>query len=61
RTDQEGIGVGMVQQNQSVRFTVFPFDILNYQPQLKKLDKALETCDFVLKEIPIRDGCFFEI
>lgn len=58
---KEGVGVGVIQQDDLMRFTVFPFDIIEYQPQLKSIDKALEICAFVLKDIPKRDGCSFEV
>ena len=58
---KEGIGVGVIQQDDLMRFTIFPFDIIEYQPQLKPITKTLETCAFVLKDIPKRDGCSFEI
>lgn len=58
---KEGIGVGVVQPEGLTRLTVFPFDIVAYQPQLKSLDEALETCAFVLGDIPVRDGCAFEV
>lgn len=58
---KEGLGVGIVQKENATRFTLYPYDIVGYQPQLKPQDKMLETCGFVLKDVPGRDGCFFEL
>lgn len=58
---KEGLGVGVVQQDDRAHFVLYPFDIVNYQPQLKPEDKSLETCNFVLKGIAQHDGCFFEV
>lgn len=56
----EGIGVGAVFSNKSVKYYLFPFDIKKYQPVQLPAEQAEVFCSNYLKTMQNHNGCKFE-
>ncbi|MCK5466639.1 AmmeMemoRadiSam system protein B, partial [Candidatus Parcubacteria bacterium] len=57
----EGFGVGIILNDNTNKFYLFPYEIINYQPTLFSYQEAEKFCDGFLKDVTISDVCQFEI
>ena len=55
----EGFGVGTVFNGEKMTFTLFPYQIKTYQPNLLTPERAKIFCDNYLNDIQNHDGCNF--
>jgi MEMO1 family protein len=56
-----GLGVGTVFSNESIGYSLFPFNIKKYQPTLLSAKQAKIFCDNYLKGVSGQNGCEFEL
>ena len=57
----EGIGVGVVLDENNYSFYLFPYEIINSQPKLFSYDRSITFCNQFLKDVINFDDCSFSL
>lgn len=61
RETNEGIGVGVVLDENNYSFYLFPYEIINFQPRLFSYDRSITFCNQFLKDVINFDDCSFSL